>query len=68
MVVPEEIPVTVLSANDATDEELTEREGWVRHSVRGRHVRLHDCGHWIQIRRPDAVVDAARDLVELANS
>lgn len=60
---PPEIAITVLSASDATAAETAERDRWVAHSVRGEHIRIPDCGHWIQIRRADAVVEAIRELV-----
>ena len=33
-------------------------------SSRGRHVRLDDARHYIQFDRPDAVIDAVREVVE----
>jgi len=60
---PAHVPVTVLSAGTATASELRERERWAADSARGRHIIVADAGHWIQIRRPEAVVNAVRDLV-----
>ena len=48
----------------ATSSELRERERWAAESSRGRHITVADCGHWIQIRRPDVVVEAIRDMVD----
>jgi pimeloyl-ACP methyl ester carboxylesterase len=67
LVIPRSIPVTVLSAGNATAQELVEREAWVGDSARGKHIRVSDSGHWIQIRRPDVVIDAIRDLVDYHN-
>lgn len=64
MPVPEEIPVMIFSATDATEEEIRERETWVRESRNGRHVRLGQSGHWIQLEHPDIVIDAVRGLVD----
>ncbi len=64
MPVPREIPVTILSASSATAAELRERESWVRQSVRGRHIQIEDCGHWVQLEKPEVVVEAVRQLLE----
>lgn len=63
VVLPEGIPVTVLSAGTATEAELAERDAWVAHSSQGRHMRVADSSHWIQIRRPELVIDAIREMV-----
>jgi pimeloyl-ACP methyl ester carboxylesterase len=62
--VPSRIPLVILSAENATANELAERERWVNESEFGRHVRVPGCGHWVQLERPDAVISAIRDLVE----
>ncbi len=64
MPVAPNIPLTVLSASISTERELAERDAWVRQSERGRHIHVEDCGHWIQLERPDAVIEAVRDLFE----
>ena len=60
-----DMPVTILSAATATAAELDEREQWASASDYGRHIRVPDCGHWIQVRRPDVVIEAVRAMVEL---
>ena len=65
MEIPATIPVTILSAASATDDELQERERWAKQSRRGRHIRLNRGGHWIQLEQPEAVVDTIRELIEL---
>ncbi len=57
------IPITVLSANTATREELSEREGWVAASERGEHRVIAGAGHWLQLDRPDVVIDAVVGMV-----
>jgi pimeloyl-ACP methyl ester carboxylesterase len=57
------IPVTVLSASNATPEQLEEREGMARRSPRGRHIIARKSGHWIQLDEPDLVVEAIREMV-----
>lgn len=63
MPIPKEIPFVVLSAADATREELAERDGWVRASGQGRHEIVQGTGHWIPFERPDAIVAAVEELV-----
>lgn len=63
MPIPKEIPLVVLSAADATREELAEREAWVRASGEARHEVIEGTGHWIPFERPDAVVSAVEELV-----
>jgi len=59
-----EIPVTILSASSATPAELIERDEWAAQSNSGKHVRLENSGHWIQLDAPDAVVAAVRELIQ----
>ncbi len=68
MPVPSGVPFIVLSASTATEAELAERDAWVQQSEKARHVRVDNCGHWLPLERPDAVVAAVRELVELARS
>jgi pimeloyl-ACP methyl ester carboxylesterase len=60
---PPGIPVTILSAGNATAEELRERDAWASQSERGRHVKVPGTGHWLQLERPEAVADAVREMV-----
>jgi pimeloyl-ACP methyl ester carboxylesterase len=58
------LPVVVLTAGlnrDGADAAVHER--LARQSARGTHRVVPDAGHWIQIDRPDAVVQAVRDLI-----
>lgn len=63
MSLPPKIPVTILSAGNATAEELHERDAWAAHSERGRHVRVPGTGHWLQLERPEVIADAVREMV-----
>lgn len=63
MPVAAHIPLTILSASTATEAELRERDSWVKQSARGQHIRVEQCGHWIQLERPDVVVDTVRALM-----
>ncbi len=64
MAIPEEIPFIVLSASNASAAEIEERDSWIRQSQCGRHMRLENTGHWLQLERPNAVIAAIRELVE----
>ena len=61
-------PVIVLSASDTTPAELEEREGWARNSQKGKHIRIPDCTHWIQLEQPNEVVAAALELLDQVRS
>ncbi len=64
--IPSTIPVTILSAASSTESELRERERWAAESANGRHIQLQDCGHWIQIDRPEEFIDAVRRMIQSA--
>lgn len=57
------IPVTVLSAANATPAQLEEREALARRSPRGRHIVARKSGHWIQLDEPELVIAAIREMV-----
>ncbi len=63
MSLPPEIPVTILSAENATAEELVERDAWAAQSGHGRHIEVPETGHWLQLERPELVVDAVREMI-----
>jgi pimeloyl-ACP methyl ester carboxylesterase len=63
MEIPAHIPLIILSASNATEGELQEREIWASHSQNGRHVQLSGGRHWIQLEHPEAVVAAIQELV-----
>jgi pimeloyl-ACP methyl ester carboxylesterase len=64
MRIPANIPVTVLSAGSATAEELRERDAWVAKSDRGRHIRVPETGHWLQLEKPELVAAAVQEMIE----
>ena len=59
----EAIPVTVLSAANATPEQLEERDQMAHRSPRGRHIIARKSGHWIQLDEPELVVGAIREML-----
>lgn len=63
MPTPVDIPFVILSAGSATSAELAEREEWVAAShAPSRHVRIPGTGHWLQLERPELVVEAIQEL------
>jgi pimeloyl-ACP methyl ester carboxylesterase len=68
MALPPEIPIVILSAGSATAAELAERDEWAAASRSGRHVCIPGTGHWLQLEKPELVVDAVRELVRGYNS
>jgi pimeloyl-ACP methyl ester carboxylesterase len=64
MSVPANIPVTILSAGNATAEELHERDAWAGQSERGRHLKVPGTGHWLPLERPELIAAAAREMVD----
>jgi pimeloyl-ACP methyl ester carboxylesterase len=66
MPIPAEIPFIILSASNATEREMDERDSWVREHARGRHIRAEQGGHWLQLEQPDMVVEVIQELVGLA--
>lgn len=66
MPIPPAVPFIVLSASSATGDELRERDGWIQQNARARHMIIENTGHWLQLERPDVVVDAIRELACLA--
>jgi pimeloyl-ACP methyl ester carboxylesterase len=64
MSLPTSIPVTILSAGNATAEEVRERDAWASRSERGRHIKVPGTGHWLQLERPELIVGALREIIE----
>jgi pimeloyl-ACP methyl ester carboxylesterase len=58
-----DIPLTILSAANATAQELAERERWAHASIRGQHVLVADSGHWIQLEHPERVAAAVLEMI-----
>ncbi len=60
---PSKLPLTILSASNATTAEVGERELWAQNSDRGRHSQIPDSTHWIHLEHPGQVAAAILDLV-----
>ncbi len=63
MPVPAEIPLTILSAANATRDELAERATWTAANQNAQHRQVEGTGHWLQLDRPDLVAAAIREAV-----
>lgn len=63
MPIPEDVPVTVLSASSATRAEIEERDSWIERNRQGRHIRVGTGGHWLQLETPDMVSAAIEQMV-----
>ncbi|HZT72827.1 MAG TPA: alpha/beta hydrolase [Terriglobales bacterium] len=59
-------PAIVLSAAGPTPARVAEQERAAALSARGRHEIVAECGHWIPLDRPDAVVAAIREVAARA--
>jgi len=60
-----ETPFILLSAGDASAGQRAAQERMVEHSARGRIEIVEDRGHWIQLDRPDVVVNAIHKMTVL---
>jgi pimeloyl-ACP methyl ester carboxylesterase len=63
---PAELPVAVLSAASATQEELRERDGWLMGLVEVEHLVLSETDHWLHLEKPEDVATAVQWCVERA--
>ena len=63
---PVELPVAILSAASATQEELSERDSWLMGLLEAQHLVLPETGHWLHLERPEEVAEAIRWCVERA--
>jgi pimeloyl-ACP methyl ester carboxylesterase len=63
---PPELPVAILSAASATQEELRERDGWLMGLLEAQHTVLPETGHWLHLEGPEEVAEAIRWCIERA--
>ena len=68
IVVPNTIPLTILSARHCTAAEVEAREALARNSVRGRHIVAANSGHWIHLDQPELLVHEIRSMVDSIRS
>ena len=58
-----DLPLTVLSAGNANPMQRADHETMARRSSLGRIEIVPDSGHWIQVDRPDVVIQACLEMV-----
>jgi pimeloyl-ACP methyl ester carboxylesterase len=58
-----DVPLTILSAGNASPIQRTEHETLARRSSQGQIKVVRGSGHWIQVDRPDAVIQAIREMI-----
>ena len=58
-----DLPLTVLSAGNASPIQRTEHETLARRSSQGQIKVVPGSGHWIQVDRPDAVIQAICEMI-----
>jgi len=67
--VPPGIPVILLTAlNDRRPAEMQKtwvekHEEWIAKVPRGRHIKVENSGHYIQVDHPQVVIDAVKEVV-----
>jgi pimeloyl-ACP methyl ester carboxylesterase len=61
---PDHIPVTVLSAADASETSLAEHRSLAEGSRSGRHIIAEKSGHWILLDQPELVVASVKEMLE----
>jgi pimeloyl-ACP methyl ester carboxylesterase len=59
-----DVPVCVISAGSSTAAERAERQALVNGVSCGEHILAEGTGHWIQLDRPEVVVDACRRMLD----
>ncbi len=57
-----DIPVTVISGGHLTPAERSEHQSLAQSSLRGRHILAERSGHWVQLDRPELVIEAIREM------
>jgi pimeloyl-ACP methyl ester carboxylesterase len=63
-----DLPVIVLSAGTSDALAIREHEHDARLSTRGEHIIVPAAGHWIQLDKPDAVIDAIKRVLQISGS
>ncbi len=58
-----QLPVVVISSASAHERRLAADGALAQRSGQGRHVIVPDCGHWVPLDAPEAVIDAINEVV-----
>ena len=61
-----DVPLVVLSAGNPTTAQMMEHEAVARLSSNGKLIVVPHSGHWIQLDQPQFVIDAIREVLQLA--
>jgi pimeloyl-ACP methyl ester carboxylesterase len=61
-----DLPLRVLSASNPNEDRQLAQDAAAGLSANGRHTIASDSGHWINIDQPALVVEAIREVVDLA--
>lgn len=56
------VPVTVISADRLTSEQLAEHRAIAASSEQGQHLIATESGHWVHLDQPDLVIAAIREM------
>ena len=59
-----DLPLIVISSASADERRLAFDRALAQQSRRGRHVIAPDCGHWVPLDNPQAVIDAILEMVQ----
>jgi pimeloyl-ACP methyl ester carboxylesterase len=60
------LPLIVITAENATESEVEEHRKLVSLSSRGEHLIAERGGHWIQLDRPDLVISSLRHFYDVS--
>ncbi len=58
------MPLTILSAGNATPEQIAEWDRLAATSPIGQHIRAQTAGHWVHLDEPGLVLTAIRQTIE----
>jgi pimeloyl-ACP methyl ester carboxylesterase len=61
-----QIPLIVLTAERASASESAEHRRIAGLSTRGEHIVAERSGHWVQLDRPDVVVEVVRRVIAVS--
>jgi len=61
-----DLPLVALSSSNPEPSRIVDQEHLAALSSRGRHIVARHSGHWIPLEEPELVVQAIRDVTELA--
>jgi pimeloyl-ACP methyl ester carboxylesterase len=63
-----DLPLIVLSASSLPVKEIEQHRQLAAASRRGQHRVVAECGHWIQLDRPETVIEAIAEVLREARN